>query len=97
MTCRWAASTTCSTVSNTYSLVRSQTASRPKKYVAVEPDTALDRLLEDEKRELQEKVGQYEEIVDDLSSQLESADPVEEPFWTAAVGPDNWLDQLLSG
>ncbi|KAA9398942.1 TrmB family transcriptional regulator [Haloarcula sp. CBA1130] len=79
----------------TYNLVRSQTASRPKKYVAVEPDTALDRLLEDKKRELQEKVGQYEEIVADLSSQLESAEPVEEPFWTAAVGPNNSLDLLL--
>ncbi|WP_424002933.1 TrmB family transcriptional regulator [Haloarcula salina] len=79
----------------TYNLIRSQTASRPKKYVAVEPDTALDRLLEDKKRELQEKVDQYEDIVDDLSSQLESAEPVEESFWTAAVGPGDSLDLLL--
>ena len=35
-------------------LVRSQAASRPKKYVAVEPETALDRLLADRKRELRE-------------------------------------------
>jgi len=79
----------------TYNLVRSQTASRPKKYVAVEPDTALDRLLEDKKRELDEKAQQYEGIVDDLSDQLETAEPVEEPFWTAAVGPEESLDLLL--
>ena len=51
----------------TYQLVRSQTASRPKKYVGVEPDTALDRLFEDKKRQLEEKVDQYESIVDELS------------------------------
>ncbi|ARS90499.1 TrmB family transcriptional regulator [Natrarchaeobaculum aegyptiacum] len=78
-----------------YNLVRSQTASRPKKYVAVEPATALDRLLEDKKRELEEKVDQYESIVDDLSDELDAADPVEEQFWTAAVGPEETTDLLL--
>jgi len=79
----------------TYNLVRSQTASRPKKYAPVEPDTALERLLDDKKRELDEKAQQYEEIVDDLSDQLESADPVDEPFWTAAVGPQETVDLLV--
>ena len=79
----------------TYNLVRSQTASRPKKYAPVEPDTALERLLEDKKRELDEKAEQYEEIVDELSDQLESAEPVEEPFWTAAVGPRETVDLLV--
>jgi len=78
-----------------YNLVRSQTASRPKKYVAVEPATALDRLLDDKKRELEEKVDQYESIVDDLSDELDAADPVEEQFWTAAVGPEETVDLLL--
>jgi sugar-specific transcriptional regulator TrmB len=73
----------------THSLVRSQTASRPKKYVAVEPDTALDRLLASKKRELDEQAEQYEEIVDELGEQLEPSEPVDEPFWTAALGsPD---------
>jgi len=79
----------------TYRLVRSQTASRPKKYVAVEPDTALDRLLEDKKRELEEKAEQYEGIVADLSEELDAAEPVEEQFWTAAVGHDEVTDLLL--
>jgi len=78
-----------------YNLVRSQTASRPKKYVAVEPATALDRLLDDKKRELEEKADQYEEIVDDLSEELDAADPVEEQFWTAAVGPEETADLLV--
>ncbi len=77
-----------------YNLVRSQTASRPKKYVAVEPSTALDRLLEDKKRELAEKENQYEEIVNELTTTLDSAEPHEETFWTAAVGPEE-VDDLL--
>jgi sugar-specific transcriptional regulator TrmB len=78
-----------------YNLVRSQTASRPKKYIAVEPDTALDRLLEDKKRELHEQAEQYEQIVDELGAELEAADPVEEQFWTATVGEAESLDLLL--
>jgi len=79
----------------TYNLVRSQTASRPKKYVAVEPETALDRLLADKRRELEEKAAQYEEIVDDLAEDLETAEPVDEPFWTAALGPEETGDLLV--
>lgn len=76
-------------------LVRSQTASRPKKYAAVEPDTALDRLLEDRRREARETVERYEEIVETLSGELESAGPVQEEFWTAAVGEEGTIDLLL--
>ncbi|MDS0299687.1 TrmB family transcriptional regulator [Halogeometricum sp. S1BR25-6] len=78
-----------------HSLVRSQAASRPKKYVAVEPDTALDRLLETKRRELAEKAEQYESVVDDLTNELETAEPVQGQFWTAAVGMDESVDLLL--
>jgi sugar-specific transcriptional regulator TrmB len=78
-----------------YNLARSQSASRPKKYVAVEPSTALDRLLEDKRRELERKADQYEEIVEDLAGELETAEPVEETFWTAAVGPEETADLLV--
>lgn len=78
-----------------YNLVRSQSASRPKKYVAVEPTTALDRLLDDKKRELNEKASQYEDIVDELTGELETAEPVEETFWTASVGPEETADLLV--
>lgn len=79
----------------THNLVRSQTASRPKKYVAVEPETALNRLLDDKLSELEEQAQQYEGIVDDLTDELDAADPVEEGFWTAAVGPEETIDLLV--
>ncbi len=79
----------------THNLIRSQTASRPKKYVAVEPETALERLLDNKREELEEKITQYEEIADELESKLESADPVDEPFWTAALGGDEAADLLV--
>ena len=79
----------------THGLVRAQTASRPKKYVAVEPDTALSRLLEDRRRELEAKADQYKEIVDDLLGELDATDGSGETFWTAAVGPADTADLLV--
>ncbi|MFC6837634.1 TrmB family transcriptional regulator [Halomarina ordinaria] len=78
-----------------YNLARSQSASRPKKYIAVEPETALNRLLADKKRELDEKEAQYEEIVSDLVGDLDTAEQVDERFWTAAVGPDETADLFV--
>jgi len=76
-------------------LVRSQAASRPKKYVAVEPDTALDRLVETRKRELDQQAERYESVAADLVDDLDAADPVEGQFWTAAVGPDETVELLV--
>ena len=76
-------------------LVRSQAASRPKKYIAVEPDTALDRLVEARKRELDQQAERYDAVAADLIGDLDAADPVDEPFWTAAVGPEETVDLLL--
>ena len=78
-----------------HSLVRSQTASRPKKYVAVESDVALDRLLSERKRDLEAKARQYESVVDELSDELDGAGPVEETFWTAAVGAEETVDLMV--
>ncbi|WP_435068875.1 TrmB family transcriptional regulator [Haloplanus sp. C73] len=76
-------------------LVRSQAASRPKKYIAVEPDTALDRLVEARKRELDQQAERYEAVAAELVDDLDAADPVDGQFWTAAVGPDETVDLLL--
>jgi len=78
-----------------HDLVRSQTASRPQKYAAVEPEAALDRLLEARREELRERERQYEEVVDDLGDELEAAEPSDEGFWTAAVGAEETVDLLL--
>jgi sugar-specific transcriptional regulator TrmB len=79
----------------THQLIRTQTASRPKKYVAVEPETALDRLLEDKKRSLAEQESQYEAVVEELADELEGREPVTKSFWTAAVGPEDSVDLLI--
>jgi len=76
-------------------LVRSQTASRPKKYVAVDPDTAVERLLGDRKRELEAKAEQYESVASSLRRDLESPPEPEAGFWTAEVGAADSLDLLL--
>jgi len=76
-------------------LVRSQAASRPKKYIGVEPDTALDRLVEARKRELEQQAERYEAVATDLVDDLEPSSPVEGQFWTAAVGPDETVELLI--
>ena len=76
-------------------LVRSQAASRPKKYVAVEPEAALSKLLESKRDDLREKERQYEAAVAELEGELDAAEPVEEQFWTAAVGSEETVDLLL--
>ncbi len=76
-------------------LLRTQTAGRPKKYVAVEPSTALDRLLEAKQRELAEREAQYATVVTELEAELEATTPNHEQFWTAAVGPNETAELLL--
>lgn len=78
-----------------HDLVRNQTASRPKKYAPVEPTAALDRLLEERKQELRKREQQFESVVDELTAELETGDPIEEQFWTAAVGAEETVDLLL--
>jgi sugar-specific transcriptional regulator TrmB len=78
----------------THGLARSQTASRPKKYVAVEPAAGLDRLLEDRKRELDAQRERYEALVEELVGELDAAETDEGTFWTAAVGPVAAVDLL---
>lgn len=76
-------------------LARSQAASRPKKYVAVEPEAALERLLDAKRAELQEQEAQYEATVDNLENDLDASAPTEEGFWTAAVGPNETAELLI--
>ena len=76
-------------------LARSQAASRPKKYVAVEPEAALDRLLEAKREELSEQEAQYESTVAELETDLDAGAPAEEGFWTAAVGPEETVELLI--
>jgi sugar-specific transcriptional regulator TrmB len=78
-----------------HGLVRSQASSRPKKYVGVEPETGLDRLLDEKRAELRQQEEQYESIVSELSEELDAHRPPDEEFWTAAVGPEESADLLI--
>lgn len=78
-----------------HSLVRSQASGRPKKYVAVEPEAALDRLLEAKQRELDEQADRYAEIVDTLVEEIDTGESVDDQFWTAAVGHEETLELLV--
>ncbi|WP_152042861.1 TrmB family transcriptional regulator [Salinigranum salinum] len=77
-----------------YGLVRSQAASRPKKYLGVEPETGLERLLADKQAELERKAQQYESLVEELSKELGADESTGEAFWTAAIGPEESADLL---
>jgi sugar-specific transcriptional regulator TrmB len=79
----------------TQDLVRSQSTSRPKKYAPVEPEKALERLLASKQQELESRIDRYEDIAEELGAQLEAAEPVDEPFWTAALGPEEAIDLLV--
>jgi sugar-specific transcriptional regulator TrmB len=76
-------------------LVRTQAASRPKKYVGVDPETALGQLLEDKQSELDRRARQYEAIVRELTAELAEHDSVERQFRTTAVGREESVDLLV--
>ncbi|MDY7082009.1 MAG: helix-turn-helix domain-containing protein [Halobacteria archaeon] len=76
-------------------LIRSQTASRPKKYVAVEPETALDRLVEKKHEEIQQEIERYETIANELKQTHSITESLDDRFWTAAIGPRDALNLYL--
>lgn len=76
------------------SVVSSEEETRPKRYVAVQPRAAVDRLLDARLKELHKQITEYEQIATDLPAQINSQlsdDPV---AWSAAVGADE-ADELL--
>lgn len=76
-------------------LVRTQAASRPKRYVAVDPSTALDRLLATRKRELDERAEQYETAAEELIGELSRTGPTDGTLRSVAVGPTESAELLL--
>jgi sugar-specific transcriptional regulator TrmB len=76
-------------------LVQSQAASRPKKYVGVEPETALGNLLEQKRSELDRRARQYEAIVRELSTELAEHDSVERQSRATAIGPEESAELLV--
>lgn len=76
-------------------MVRTQTASRPKQYVAVEPEIAVNRVVEAQTRELQSEIDQYEVVGNQLVDALSSDSSVEDRFWTTAIGTGDAIELLF--
>jgi len=76
-------------------MVRSQEASRPKRYVAVEPEVAVDRLAEGQIRELEAQIDRYETVAAEAAEELGSETSVEDRFWTTAIGTDDAVELLF--
>lgn len=71
-------------------LLRAQDT-RPKRYSAVEPPAAMERLSNIRKEELKQAASQIETLADDLTSRLSDV-KVNEPektFWTVAIGDES--------
>ena len=71
-------------------LIRAQDT-RPKKYSGVEPKTAMERLSDIRKDELEQTALQIETLANDLTSQLSDvkASKPEKTFWTVAIGNES--------
>lgn len=76
-------------------MVRTQTASRPKQYVAVEPEVAINRLVETRTRELHSEIEEYEVVADQLIDALSPRSHGDERFWTTAIGTEDAIELLF--
>ncbi|MGM0372331.1 MAG: TrmB family transcriptional regulator [Halobacteriota archaeon] len=79
----------------TRGMVRTQRASRPKRFVAVEPSVAIDRLVEDRTQELEVEIERYQTIATELQDELSTETRVEDRFWTTAIGTVDALELLF--
>lgn len=69
-------------------LVRIRESREPTRYVAIDPEAAVDRLLAERKRELADQRRRYEEIAATVSTELAPTVPAESRFWTAPLGSE---------
>jgi len=69
-------------------LVRTHDSREPTRYAAVDPEIAVDRLLDERRRELTEQRKHYESVAESVSERLSPAIPTESRFWTAALGSE---------
>ncbi|WP_126662761.1 TrmB family transcriptional regulator [Haloterrigena salifodinae] len=74
-------------------LVRTRSAD-PKRYVAVEPETAVDRLLAERRDELVTKWTRSLEVADRLRSDLVPQPSRDGHFWPGSLGSDGMLTAL---
>lgn len=68
-------------------LVRER-ATDPTRYEAAAPEAAVDRLLAERRRELDEQAARYEDLAEELRGDIAATTPTESRFWTAELGSD---------
>lgn len=79
----------------TSGLVRVQTGRRPKQYVAVDPEIAIERVVDMRTKELSAEIDRYEAIGTELIDALSSPSGVEDRFWTTAIGTEDAMKLLF--
>ncbi len=81
-------------------LIRAQDT-RPRKYVCVEPASALERLSKTRHEELTQASVELETLVSDLKSELSGVEPrkPDKTFWTVAIGEESHelIREYISG
>lgn len=75
-------------------LVRRHDATDPRQYLAVEPETAIERLLTKRETELTQQRQHYEQSADELAATLSTPAPVDGRIWTTVIGMDKSIDLL---
>ncbi len=70
-------------------LVEVRAGAEPRQYAAVDPDEAVDRLLDERRADLREERARYEQIAADVSAELSTAVPSESRFWPIPIGSDD--------
>lgn len=70
-------------------IVRVHRGSEPRRYTAVDPETAVDRLLAERERELAAERERYADIAEAARTELSETLPVEGQFWEVGLGADD--------
>ncbi|MFC7157598.1 TrmB family transcriptional regulator [Halomarina halobia] len=68
---------------------------RPKRYTAVPPAIALDRLLTAKRDELETQAEQYEATIRDVAADFNALDPVDSPSYPALIGFEQSTERLI--
>lgn len=78
------------------SVITAEEQSRPKRYIAVQPEKAVDRLLNARRRELNTQIAEYEQIAADLPAQISAQLSADPEVWSAAVSAEDADELILS-
>ncbi|MWV41338.1 helix-turn-helix domain-containing protein [Natrialba sp. INN-245] len=66
----------------------------PRRYVAVDPDEAVDRLLAERTRTLEREERRYRKLADAIRSDLAPTPPTDGNFWPAPLGSEDAITTL---